>query len=63
MAGRSYLMSKARDSSHKVLPHDQCQGWWPRRATPRPRSGGCVGEGGPRGATLCSKSGGAVVKR
>ena len=32
-------------------------------ATPCPRSGGCMGAGGPRGVTPCSRSGGAVVRR
>ena len=32
------------------LPHIWGQGWQPRGATPHPRSGGCVGAGGPRGA-------------
>ena len=31
--------------------------------TPRLRSGGCAGTGGPRGATPRSRSGGAVVRR
>ena len=31
--------------------------------TPHLRSGGCAGTGGPRGATPCSRSGGAVVRR
>ena len=33
------------------LPHTQGQGWRLRGATPRPRTSGCVGSGGPRGAT------------
>ena len=32
-------------------------------STPRPRSGGCTGAGGQRGATPRSRSGGAVVRR
>ena len=32
-------------------------------ATPRPRSSGCTGTGGPRGATPRSRSGGAAVRR
>ena len=32
-------------------------------ATPRPRSGGCAGAGGPRRATPRSRSGGAAVRR
>ena len=33
------------------------------REDPRPRSGGCVGAGGPRGATPRSRSGGVAVRR
>ena len=29
----------------------------------RPRSGGCAGAGGPRGATPHSRSGGAAVRK
>ena len=36
---------------------------WPRATTPRPRSGGCAGAGGPRGAIPCSRSGGVAVRR
>ena len=32
-------------------------------ATPHPRSSGCAGAGGPRGATQRSRSGGVVVRR
>ena len=39
------------------------QGRQPGGATPRPRSSGCPGAGGPRGAIPCSRSGGAVVRR
>ena len=39
------------------------QGQWPRGAMPRPRSSGCVGARGWRGATPCSKSGGAAMRR
>ena len=38
-------------------------GQWPRGATPRSRSGGCVGAGGPRGATPRSRSGGATLSK
>ena len=31
-------------------PHAQGQGRWPGGPTPRPRSGGCAGARGPRGA-------------
>ena len=46
-----------------IFPYIQGQGQWPGGATPRPRSGGCVGAGGPRGAIPRSRSGGAAVKR
>ena len=39
------------------------QGRWPGGATPRPRSSGCTGTGGPRGAIPHSRSGGAAVRR
>ena len=39
------------------------QGRQLRGATPCPRSNGCTGAGGPRGATPRSRSGGVVVKR
>ena len=35
---------------------------WPPPLTPRPRSGGCVGTGGPRGTIPRSRSGGATVR-
>ena len=44
-AERSYPTSKARGGSRG-------QGQWLGGATPRPRSGGCAGTGGPRGAIL-----------
>ena len=39
------------------------QGWWPKGATPRPRSGSCTGAGGLRGTTSHSRSGGVAVRR
>ena len=45
------------------VPLARGQGRRPRGATSRPRSGGCTGTGGLRGATPCSRSGGAAVKR
>ena len=45
-AERSYPTSKARGGSRG-------QGQWLGGATPRPRSGGCAGTGGPRGAIPC----------
>ena len=49
----------------KTIPMDGSQGnntegWRPTGATPHPRSGGCLGAGGPRGATPCSRSGGVA---
>ena len=34
-----------------------------RRAIPHPRSGSCMGVGGPRGATPCSRSEEAALRR
>ena len=39
------------------------QGQQPGGATPGPRSGGCLGTGGPRGATPHSRSGGVAAGR
>ena len=50
-------------SSQEELPHARGQGFRPEGATPHPRSSGCAGAGGPRGAIPCSRSGGAVVRR
>ena len=36
---------------------------WPRGAAPCPRSGSCAGTGGPRGATLCSRSEGVTSSK
>ena len=60
---RSYPRSEVRGGSQDELHHAQCQGQWLGGATPRPRTGGCEGTGGPRGAIPHSKSGGAVVRR
>ena len=49
-------------NSQEELPHVQGQGRWLGGAMPRPRSSGCAGAGRPRGATSCSRSGGAAVK-
>ena len=38
-------------SPREELPHAQGQGQRPRGETPRPRSGGCIGSGGPRTPT------------
>ena len=37
--GRSYSRPKVRGGWRKELPQAQAHGWWPRGATPRPRSG------------------------
>ena len=63
---RSYPASEVRGGGWEELPHapkptakggggeeqlhDRGQGWWPGGPTPRPRSRGCAGAGGPRGA-------------
>ena len=49
-AGRSYPTSEVRGSGQEELPHLRSQGRRPGGATPRPRSGGCAGAGGSRGA-------------
>ena len=56
-------MSKVRGGGQEELPATRSQGRLPGGATPHPRSGGCVGAGGPRGAIPRSRSGGAVVRR
>ena len=50
-------------NSREELPNLRGQGRWTGGATPRPRRGGCVGAGGPRGAIPCSRLGGVVVRR
>ena len=63
VAKRSYPTSKGRGGGREELPQDRGQGWRLGGATPRPKSGGCMGAGGPRGATPCSRSGGVAVRR
>ena len=77
MAYRSYPMPKVRGDGQEELPHARGQGQRPREATPflRPGAaagrsnptlevrGGCAGAGGPRRATLHSRSGGAALMR
>ena len=41
---------EAKGGGREEQPHDQGQGRWPGGPTPRSRSRGCVGAGGPRGA-------------
>ena len=48
-AGRNYPTSEVNGSSREELPHVRGQGRRQRGATPRPRSGGFAGTGGPRG--------------
>ena len=62
-AERSYPRSEVRGGGQEELPHARGQGLQLGGATPRPRSGGCAGTGGPRGAIPRSRSGGVVVKR
>ena len=62
-AERSYLTSEARGGGREELPHTRGQGQQPGEATPSPRSSGCMGAGGPRGATPHSRSGGVAVRR
>ena len=47
------LKPKARGCRQEELPHARCQGRWLGGPTPRPRSRGCTGAGGPRGAIPC----------
>ena len=63
MAGRTYPTPEVRGGSREDLPHARGQGPRPGGATPPPRSGGCAGAGGPRGAIPCSRSEGAEVRR
>ena len=56
-------LTQGRGSGREEPPHARGQGLQLRGATPRPRSGGCAGAGGPRGATPPSRSGGAAVRR
>ena len=41
---------EAKGGGGEEQPHDQGQGWWLGGRTSRPRSRGCMGAGGPRGA-------------
>ena len=56
-------MSEVRGGSREELPLNRGQRQWPGGATPRPRSCGFAGTGGPRGAIPRSRSGGAAVRR
>ena len=49
-AERSYPVSEVRGGGREELPRVRGQGRRPGGPTPRPRSRGCAGAGGPRGA-------------
>ena len=53
------MQKRGRDE----LPDARGQGRKPGGTTPRPRSRGCAGAGGPRGTAPRSRSGGAAVRR
>ena len=61
-AAKSARLRRHRNSGEE-LPHIWGQGQRLGGATPPPRSGGCAGAGGPRGAIPLSRSGGAAVRR
>ena len=62
--GREELpKSEARGCGWEDQPHAQGQGRRPGGPTPHPRSSGCPGAGGPKGAIPCWRSGRAVVRR
>ena len=52
-----------RGSSREELPHARDQGWQQKEVTLHPRSSGCAGTGGSRGAIPCSRSGRAGMRR
>ena len=54
---------EARGSSQEEQPHARSQGLWPGGPTPCPRSHGCAGAGGPRGAIPRWRSGRVAVRR
>ena len=60
---RSYPMSEARGRGQEELPPARGQGRRPRQATTHPRSSGCMGTGGPRGAIPSSRSEEAAMRR
>ena len=63
VAEMSNPMPEVRGGGQEELPHARGQWRRLRGATPRPRSGGCMGAEGPRGATPRSRSGGVAVRR
>ena len=62
-AERTYRMPDARGSGPEDLPYDRSQELRPGGPNPPPRSSGCAGAGGPRGAIPRSRSEGAAVRR
>ena len=52
-AESSYPASEVRGVDWEEQPHTQGHRRWLGGATPRPRSSGCMGAGGPRGAIPC----------
>ena len=64
-AEKSYPASKVRGGGQRSYPtpHTRGQGQQPGGPTPRPRSGGYTGAGGPRGVIPHWRSGRAVVRR
>ena len=60
---RSHPAPEARGGGPEEQPHAQGQGHWLKGATPHPRSCGCLGPGGHRGAIQCRRSGRASVRR
>ena len=63
VAEMSYPTPEVKGGGQDELHHARSQGRQPRGAAPHPRSRGCEGAGGPRGATLRSRSAGATVRR
>ena len=60
---RSYSTSKSRGCGWEEQLHTRGQGRWLGGAASHPRSSGCMGTEGPRGAIPCWRSGGAVMRR
>ena len=54
---------RGRGGGLEEKPHARGQGRWQGGGTPCPRSRGCTGTGGPRGAIPCWKSGRVAVRR
>ena len=48
MAERSYPRPQARGCGREEIPHTGGQGRWQGGPTPRPKSHGCTGAGGPK---------------